>query len=644
MNPITLLLVYTFLYTRTDPDDPQVPPEDVYKGESWEFSPTTRTVRYNSFQTQEAVGVVPADLNVNGEFYHECIVGTTTRRGYIHDGYGGFTTDDNLYSTECGFAVPVEGTILRYECRGFDRYRIEADGDGGERAVLHEANATVCGFRGAVRGCTDEDATNYDPNATEDDGSCVFMPKLELEPLPVLSAVHLPMPVVLHSAGTGRMATPASALLSVESLAIGTLLTVNGVVLSVATVPASSSEFNSAATLAEALMAAAPIAARYRVTLLDDENQVRLDALQPGSALTPTVVCSTADITAVITAGVDALRSQTKQQWGCFVEVYVVPGARYGEPVDTNASQLVDRLEQLYQTSNNYTFDLSAALAPLLSHKLTDTSDRMLAYFVRCGEVFVPTGQAIRRRFTIVQSAVGWAVESARPLVAEANGECWLSRPAPRWVVPRSSAYTEQLSFLANAGANVVVAARGRTYNGTPVVRSQSLAAAGGVQSVPLASMLATLQACETITFTVTIGGVLLGSVRMQLVPAVPRARCLVFLSRRGVYEVLWLWGIVLPTPKRQPQLYARGPEQAMRRVEVTEAERLHTGLVDASTLAWLSEELGSSPQLYLFDPVTGLYTDVVLTNLDPDANVVENRYSAQLTLEPARSFAVIPA
>jgi hypothetical protein len=74
--------------------------------------------------------------------------------------------------------TPPDGTYIRTQCYGFDRYNVVANGTGGERqGSLVEANSPSCGYVAPVLGCTDPTADNYNPNATPgnaDENACTY--------------------------------------------------------------------------------------------------------------------------------------------------------------------------------------------------------------------------------------------------------------------------------------------------------------------------------------------------------------------------------------------------------------------------------------------------------------------------------------
>jgi hypothetical protein len=83
-----------------------------------------------------------------------------------------------------------------------------------------------------IYGCTDPDADNYDPNATDDNGSCFFSQRLKLVgALPELAPLGVPLVAAFASAGVaGAGAAPATCLLNLGNLGevAGVQLRVNG--------------------------------------------------------------------------------------------------------------------------------------------------------------------------------------------------------------------------------------------------------------------------------------------------------------------------------------------------------------------------------------------------------------------------------
>ncbi|WP_375436667.1 hypothetical protein [uncultured Hymenobacter sp.] len=578
-------------------------------------------------------------------------------------GYGSFTTSTEANSLYCNYvppANPAAGTFIRDECRdangqvgGFNRYRITANGQGGETATLTQANSPLCGYNppvdpSPVRGCMDPEASNYNAAATQDDGSCVYDPRLVPSTLPHLAALGLPLLFTLQSAATGQVPAAARLLLTVGMLTEGAVLTINGESFTAVTTNPAPGEFSSGITLATALASSVTLTARYRVSQ-PAPDQVQLVALASGSQLTPVVSFRVPapnpdpGFTVNLTPGVDELRSQTKAEWGCYVEIWAIPGAVWGQP-DNDLSQiyLVERLEQLYQASNRYVFDLAPALLPLVGHSRQTSTDRLVAYFVRYGEVYVPANEQVRQRLVVADTGGRWGLESAVPVPALA-GSLVLSVPCPGGVLPTDRAtYAERLYVLAPAGAAVQVQRRTLSYAGVPSTQVLNRVAGGGVETIELSSLLTPLvDASLRTTLTVSVAGAALGSYVLEHKPA---AAYLVFLSRRGAYETVWFRGVEEPAPKRQAQLYAKGRNQAVARVNLTLARRLTSGLLTRAGLDWLCEELASSPVVLLFHPVTGQEEPVVLTSFSPDYNAPENRYTLTCDVEPAAPFAVLTA
>lgn len=83
------------------------------------------------------------------------------------------TNYDDTATVDNGTCVyPAAGTPIDSECVGFDLVQNRQDGLGGSYQTVEEVNSPECGFVALIPGCTDPLAINYDPLATEDDGSC----------------------------------------------------------------------------------------------------------------------------------------------------------------------------------------------------------------------------------------------------------------------------------------------------------------------------------------------------------------------------------------------------------------------------------------------------------------------------------------
>lgn len=640
-----LLLDYEFLSNETDPNDDRIS-TNYFTVHEWVFNDATKLAYqlpdYPS--AEDAYGPTPYgeyySRPTDEEFYDDC--DGTTRRGYYHNGSGGVTNTAEANSEACGYTPPASaGTVLRYECQGLDRYRIEANGTGGERAVLVQKNSPACGYEppAPVPGCTDPEATNYDPNATEDNGSCAYVPRLDVTPPAGLSALGRPVPFVLASASTGQAGARARLLITVATYLVPDMsLIIEGETYTAVEGNPGPGQFNSALTLAAQLSASVTLAARYRISQPDPAS-IRLVALAEGRAFTPVVGVDDQEggVGLELAYGVDSLRSQGKAEWSCYAEIWAVPAATWGGAVDLGSAYLVDRLEQLYRaTANAYTFDLAPALLPLVGHSRATSTDRLVAYFVRYGEAYLPEGESQRRRVAVGSTTVCWGIESAVPMPAGASIVQLTSLLSGGFVpvgLPASH-YPERAYVLAPEGATLRATLTTRTLTGQLSSRTTQAIAGSGVQMLELGGLLAQLPAtAHTSQLTLTVDG--------QALPALPRwqhapARaCLHFLSRRGSYETLWLAGLTDPNPKRQPALFARGAGggQAVRRVDFSQARKLSTGPLSRAGLDWLSEELASSPEVLLVQG--GQLEPVVITGWNPNYDEAGNSYSLTFELEP---------
>jgi hypothetical protein len=592
-----------------DPVDDRIGGYDYYCT-YWVFSVATKAQPVPTTGTERRdFGEDPvADYDWDGEFWHECLAGSTTRKGYVHDGNGGYTNTFDFESTECGF----------------DPGNPDPDPD------------------------PDPDPTpDPDPEPVPDPEPAE---RIAATAPPALAVVGLPLLVTLASVPTGRAAAHAQLDLAVgvaAEVSGSTALVVNGESFRGAVVPNVATDFADADTLAQALAGSDVLSSRYRVTL-PAADQVRLVAKQAGTTYNLSAACSDTAVTITRTPGADEWRSQTKADWGCYLEVWRVPGAVFGEPVDKGPAELVERLEQLYTTGNAYTFDLAPSLRGLVDHARPTTADRLVAYFVRFGEVFRPTGSTVRRRFVQADSDVCWALEGAVPVPAYAQ-TLNLSTPPPRWVLPKGRpAYAERLTALAPAGAPLRLELQARYFDGSTATHGTDMVAAGGVEAWPIGPLLLASAAGAKgwplyAAVRLLAFGEVLAEHRVLLVPAGPADRCLVLCSRRGTYETLWLRGLPDPSTKRTPQLYNRGRAQAVRSVVLEPLVKLQSSRLDPATYAWL-DELAAAPLLYLFDTATGEYTDVLATGYAPAAKPEEHDYSFTLDVVPATPAAVLTA
>ncbi|SNC62218.1 hypothetical protein SAMN06265337_0626 [Hymenobacter gelipurpurascens] len=210
--------VYTQHHTEFDPADDRVYTV-YYSIETWDFDTVKRNVLYrdsfsNGFYTVDLGQERPPDESVEGEIYHECI--GTTRRAYIHDGQGGFYSEDTLNSTECGFGAMVLKRLTPFApAPGQATGRVQIEITGGTRPatvfltnaitpqpVAVDANGWVeitgippGSYTALIKdsstpqqqisqdftisatlqgGCTDKAALNYNAGASFEDGSCQY--------------------------------------------------------------------------------------------------------------------------------------------------------------------------------------------------------------------------------------------------------------------------------------------------------------------------------------------------------------------------------------------------------------------------------------------------------------------------------------
>ncbi|MBA9076079.1 hypothetical protein [Rufibacter quisquiliarum] len=664
-----------------------------YNYTKWEFDTATRqTVTVTVPITISDPSNAENYSRPTGEmFYWECLQGTTTRRDYYHNGNGGFTYQDTPNSTSCNYtpapltllvqsktnptsATSSDGaaTLLASGGAAAYEYRLLPSGPWVGSPVfaalsqgaysfqvrdslgaLASAQVTLAAPVPPVYGCTDRAATNYNPEANTDDGTCDYpVPMTATLPAP-LTVVGNPVEAVLVSGPMGTPAAKATAEITLGEMADGSALTVNGVSLTFSLEP-EAGQFYNGSTLAQALADEETITLRYAISQ-PSFNQVRLEALRTGSGLTPEVSASPG-ITWVITPGQDGLRSQAYGDWGCYVEVWACSGM-FGGEVDKEGAVLLERQEKLRQPGNSYRFDLAPVLSRNLRHALFTESDRMQAYFVRYGETYTPDGQRLRRRVPVSESSVLWTMEGALPLYTlnQVTAPRLLTATPGRLRTPlHGLAYAEAL-YVLSGGGTVIVGGKYTAFDGT-YTEEESIVqeVPGGVCRIPLqpvytrAFALDGVKKLAVLTLTVTIqagsASSTLGVYTLFFQKQAENMRCVVFANSMGAYDTFWMEGLPETKAKRSTEVFSRGlpavrtsssRSLVTRSVTLERQQVLHTGVLDRETFEWLASEMAGSPDVFLFNPITSQFSAVNISDFDLREDVAEEEYSISLAVEP---------
>lgn len=550
---------------------------------------------------------------------------------------------------------PADGTFIRNACNGYNLQQVVANGSGGERwGDVVEYNSTECGYvppepPEPVYGCMDPEALNYDPSATVDNGLCDYPIRMTAALPPALAVAGNPITAELRSGETGRAASKAVAELTVGALAEGSSVSINGSTFRFALNPRPG-EFYDALTLSEALLEEPALTGLYDIT--QSGSVVRLEALQTGSAYTPVITITGGGLTQAVTPGVDALRSQTKKEWGCYVELWACSGT-YGLEVSKDTAVMVERLERLYAPGNSYRFGLEATLRRNLRHSLFTEGDRLQAYFVRYGEMYLPEGKRQVKRFPLGESQVLWALEGALPLQAQNDVQAplLLNRCQSLSLPLHAGAYAEAL-YVLQSGIRLTVGAAFIAYDGSETQETViDTTPAGGVAKLALQPVLTRAYQLHNtkrlVKVELTVKAYLgaaettLGTMAIKVLEPAPRLRCLAFLTSLGAYETFWLQGYSEPASKRSVQLYGRGMVDipttstrttGVRKVDLQRLEKLQTGLLDRLAFEFVSSELGTSPEVYEYTEST--YNACNISDMAMDASATEAEYYVSLTLE----------
>lgn len=149
-------------YVGTDESDPTARGWIEHRGYQWKFNKDTETwYKSDLFKKTPVSDPAPEYYIVSSPFYGYCVPGTTTRRDFYYATGGVVTKKEDTKSAICGY-TPVYGCT-------------------DPTATNYDPAATVddgtCYFRSQVYGCTDPRATNYNASATDDDGTCVYAPE-----------------------------------------------------------------------------------------------------------------------------------------------------------------------------------------------------------------------------------------------------------------------------------------------------------------------------------------------------------------------------------------------------------------------------------------------------------------------------------
>lgn len=483
---------------------------------------------------------------------------------------------------------------------------------------------------GPVVGCTDPDADNYDPNATDNNGSCTYTQRLTLATeLPELAALGVPLTVALASAPVaGAVAAPATCLLDLLTLGstIGVQVRVDGYLFTSGPLIVPGRYENAATLLAE--LRAQPVLAASYVFSQPSPAQVLVTARTPGLPGAPTVTTSNAARVSVApTAGAAALHSQRRYRWGCYVEVWAGCGSVFGGDTDKTKAQLAQRLPLDYRADNRYEFDIASALRQFTGHAypVADGScpDRLVSYFLRFGEEFADTATGLRRTRSTYESAVAWGLE-AMEVPAPVGGLRVLSaRPGP-WPVAVGDDLPVWL-LGQPGGAGLALRYRLATSRATTDLGLAHAVATGAVTRTPNAlgaavgALSGELRAGDAVLARLAFGA---------------SGYKLTFVNRQGGCDVVYLAGSQDPNTKRTATGFTNSDGAQQLQAEMALPTRLYSRLLDYATWDWLRRELGTSPRAWLDTPAGRV--EVSITDVGVESDAIKQEYSLYVDYQTA--------
>lgn len=144
----------------------------VWKVRTWKFDTTTEKWYMAESEILVQPGDEPEHWITDSPFFGYCIPGTTRKKNFYYRHEGQVSVKEEN-AVECGF--------------------VEIRGCTDPTATNYNADATIddgsCYYRPAKLGCTNPSATNYDPTATDDDGTCI-LPEPTREPVFQISMMN----------------------------------------------------------------------------------------------------------------------------------------------------------------------------------------------------------------------------------------------------------------------------------------------------------------------------------------------------------------------------------------------------------------------------------------------------------------------
>jgi hypothetical protein len=496
---------------------------------------------------------------------------------------------------------------------------------------LHLEEHPTCSVAGKfeikvkLAGCTDPGADNYDPAATDDNGSCTFSQRLTLAAeLPELAPLGVPLLAALASAPVaGGVPAPATCLLDLTTLGnvAGVQVRVDGFLFTSGPLIVPGRYIDAASLLAE--LRAQPVLAAAYVFTQPKPTQVLVSARTPGLPGTPTATTSNAiRVSVAPTAGGAAFHSQRRHKWGCYVEVWAGCGSVFGGATDKTKAKLAQRVPLDYRASNRYEVDIAPALRQFTGHAapVADGScpDRLVSYFLRFGEEYADTATGLRRTRSVYESPVAWGLEAMEVPAPVAGLRVLSRRPGP-WPVALGDALPVWVLGKPDAAARALLRYRLATSRGTTDLGLAHVVATGAVTRTPNALR----PAVGALSGELRFGDAVLGKLAFGAT-----GYPLTFVNRQGGKDVVYFAGTRDENTKRSATGFTNsaGPQQL--EAEMALPVRLYSRSLDFATWDWLRRELGTSPAAWL-----GMLP-VRITEVGVDSDAIKQEYSLYVDYE----------